>query len=90
MSKTNQTTAVVNYNLEEMIAYIRQNPDIALDVHQHLTQVPYLQQLNDPIEASTPQTAKRNLDSSDNDGAQISKQQRVLLNGKQKNTNQMN
>ncbi|CAF1337379.1 unnamed protein product [Rotaria sordida] len=90
MSKTNQTAAVVNYNLEEMIAYIRQNPDIALDVHQHLTQVPYLQQLNDPIEASTPQTAKRNLDSSDNDGAQISKQQRILSNGKQKNTNQMN
>ncbi len=30
---------------------------------------------------------KQNIDSSDNDGAQVSKQQRVLSNGKQNNNN---
>jgi hypothetical protein len=78
------------YNLEEMIAYIRQNPNVAFGVHEHLTQVPHLQHFKAPIESSTPQTPKRNLDSSDSEGVQILKQQRVLSNGKQKNTGQMN
>ena len=83
MPKNSQRTTAgtintaANYNLEEMIAYIRQNPDAALGIHQHLTQVTYLQHLNAPVESSTPQTPKRNLDSSDNDGVQVSKQQRV-------------
>ena len=93
MSNTNQPMNAKNistvgaYNLEEMIAYIRQNPNAALDIHQHLTQVTYLHHLNPPTESSTP---KRDLDASDNDNAQVSKQQRVLSNGKQKNTRQMN
>ncbi|CAF3986316.1 unnamed protein product [Rotaria sp. Silwood1] len=40
--------------------------------------------------SATPQTPNRNLDSSDNGGAQISEQQRVFSNEKQKNTSQMN
>lgn len=48
---TNTTT---EYNLEEMIDYIRQNPNAALDVHNHLTQITHLQH----------QTPKRNLDTS--------------------------
>ncbi|CAF2106826.1 unnamed protein product [Rotaria magnacalcarata] len=60
-AKNINTTAA--YNLEEMIAYIRQNPNIALGIHHHLTEAPHLQQLHTPIEASTPQTPKRNLDS---------------------------
>ncbi|CAF4303901.1 unnamed protein product, partial [Rotaria sordida] len=40
--------------------------------------------------SATPQTPKRNLDSNDNDDAQISEQQRVFPNDKQKNTGQMN
>ncbi|CAF3408101.1 unnamed protein product, partial [Rotaria socialis] len=46
--------------------------------------------INAPAQSSTPQAPKRNLGSSDNDGAQISKQQRVLSNGKQKTTREMN
>ncbi|CAF1074872.1 unnamed protein product [Rotaria magnacalcarata] len=87
-AKNINTTAA--YNLEEMIAYIRQNPNIALGIHHHLTEAPHLQQLHTPIEASTPQTPKRNLDSSDSNDAQISKQQRVLSNRKQKEYGQMN
>ncbi|CAF4219546.1 unnamed protein product, partial [Rotaria magnacalcarata] len=40
--------------------------------------------------ASTPQTPKRNLDSSDSNDAQISKQQSVSSNRKQKEYGQMN
>ena len=97
MSRTSEQTTTGNmntstaYSLEEMIAYIRLNPDAALGVHQHLTEYPYLQHLNAPLESSTLLTPKRNLDLSDNDGAQVSKQQRVLSNGKQKrSTNQTN
>ena len=96
-SKNNEQTTTVNmntstmFNLEEMIAYIRQNPDAALRVHQHLTEFPCSQHPNAPLESSTPLTPKRNLNSSDNDGAQVLKQQRVLSNGKQKrNTNRTN
>ncbi|CAF2827771.1 unnamed protein product [Rotaria sp. Silwood2] len=78
------------YNLEEMIAFIRQNPNIAFGVHEHLTHHSHPHRLNAPTQSSTSQTPKRNLDSSDNDGAQISKQQRVLSNGKQKKTREMN
>ncbi|CAF5221165.1 unnamed protein product [Rotaria magnacalcarata] len=67
-AKNINTTAA--YNLEEMIAYIRQNPNIALGIHHHLTEAPHLQQLHTPIEASTPQTPKRNLDSSDSNDTQ--------------------
>ncbi|CAF5184561.1 unnamed protein product [Rotaria magnacalcarata] len=81
-AKNINTTAA--YDLEEMIAYIPQNPNIALGIHHQLTEAPHLQQLNTSIEASTPQTPKRNLDSSDSNDAQISKQQRVLSNRKQK------
>ncbi|CAF1410067.1 unnamed protein product [Rotaria sordida] len=68
MTKSNQRTTAgnintaSNYNLEEMITYIRQNPSAAFGVHQHLTQVPYPQHLNAPTESSTPQTPKRILD----------------------------
>ncbi|CAF4216469.1 unnamed protein product [Rotaria sordida] len=79
-----------SYNLEEMIAYICQNPSAAFGVHHHLTQVPYSQHLNAPIESSTPQTPKRILDASDSDGAQISKQQRVFSNEKQKKPGHIN
>ena len=56
MSKTSEQTATGNmntstmFNLEEMIAYIRQNPDAALGVHQHLTEFPYLEHSNAPLE----------------------------------------
>ena len=84
------TNTTATYNLEEMVAYIRHNPNIALGIHHYLSEAPHLQQLNTPIEASTPQTPKRNLDSSDSNDAQISKQQRVLSNRKQKEYSQMN
>jgi hypothetical protein len=73
-----------------MIAYIRQNPNVAFDIHQQLIQAPYPHHLNAPVDSSTPQTPKRILDSSDNEDAQASKQQHVLSNGKQKNNNQLN
>lgn len=90
IAKVNNTTT--EYNLEEMIKYIRQNPNAALDVHNHLTQITHLQHLNinAPMESSTPQTPKRNLDVSDSDGTQILKQQRVLSNGKQKGSGRIN
>ncbi|CAM4846576.1 unnamed protein product [Rotaria magnacalcarata] len=78
------------YNLEEMIAFIRQNPNVAFGVHEHLTHHTHPHRINAPAQSSTPQAPKRILDSSDNDGAQISKQQRVLSNGKQKKTREMN
>ncbi|CAF2001299.1 unnamed protein product [Rotaria magnacalcarata] len=78
------------HNLEEMIAFIRQNPNVAFGVHEHLTHHTHPHRINAPAQSSTPQTPKRILDSSDNDGAQISKQQRVLSNGKQKKTREMN
>lgn len=77
----NSTTAT-SFNLEEMISYIRRNPNVALGIHHQLAQAPF--------ESSTPQTPKRILDSSDSDGVQIIKQQRVLSNGKQKDINQQN
>ncbi|CAM4811751.1 unnamed protein product [Rotaria magnacalcarata] len=73
-----------------MIAFIRQNPNVAFDIHEHLTHHTHPHRINAPAQSSTPQTSKRILDSSDNDGAQISKQQRVLSNGKQKKTREMN
>ncbi|CAF3895364.1 unnamed protein product [Rotaria sp. Silwood1] len=86
------TNTVTEYNLEEMIEYLRHNPSAAYDVHKHLSQVTHLQHLNfnAPIESSTPQTPKRNLDTSDNDGIQVLKQQRVLSNEKQKSTGRTN
>ncbi|CAF3510028.1 unnamed protein product [Rotaria socialis] len=96
MPKSNQQTTVSafeasgTYNLQEMIAFIRQNPNVAFGVHEHLTHHTHPHRINAPAQSSTPQTPKRNLDSSDNDGAQISKQQRVLSNGKQKKTREMN
>ncbi|CAF4854897.1 unnamed protein product [Rotaria socialis] len=61
-----------------------------LGTHYHLTEVPHLQQLNSPIEVSTPQTLERNLDSSDSNDAQISKQNRILSNRKQQEYGLMN
>ncbi|CAM4881563.1 unnamed protein product [Rotaria socialis] len=96
MPKSNQQTTVSafeasgTYNLQEMIAFIRQNPNVAFGVHEHHTHHTHPRPINAPAQSSTPQTPKRNLDSSDNDGAQISKQQRVLSNGKQKKTREMN
>ncbi|CAF5158579.1 unnamed protein product, partial [Rotaria magnacalcarata] len=87
--RSGKTTTDINdttseYNLEEMIEFIRQNPTTALSVHRHLTQA--AQRINPnfnlPIESSTPQTPKRNLDTSENDDVQVFKQQRVLSNGK--------
>ncbi|CAF5163567.1 unnamed protein product, partial [Rotaria magnacalcarata] len=86
----NDTTS--EYNLEEMIKFIRQNPTTALSVHRHLTQA--AQRINPnfnlPIESSTPRTPKRNLDTSENDDVQVFKQQRVLSNGKQRNDGHVN
>ncbi|CAF3597980.1 unnamed protein product [Rotaria socialis] len=96
MSKKNQQTTADSfgtsgaYNLEEMIAFIRQNPNIAFGVHEHFTHHAHPHRLNILTQSSIPQTPKRNLDSSDNDDAHISKQQRVLSNGKQKKTREMN
>ncbi len=48
MTKTNRQTttgdvnAAGNYDLEEMIAYIRQNHNVAFRIHQHLTQGSYV------------------------------------------------
>ena len=39
-------STATNYNLEEMIAYIRQNPEVAQGVHHHVSQTIYLQQVN--------------------------------------------
>ena len=50
-----------------------------------MSQTTYFQQINAPVESSTPQTPKHNLDSSENDGLQASKQQRVLSNEKRNN-----
>lgn len=76
------------YNLEEMITYIRENPNVAFGIHQQLTHAPHQDHLNAPMDSSTPQTPKRILDTSENNGTQVSKQQRVLPNGKQSNRNQ--
>ena len=84
---TGGSSTTGSYNLEEMIAYIRENPNIALGIHQQLVQAPYSHHLNAPIDSSTPQTPKRILDSSENDGTQVSKQQRILSNGRQNNRN---
>ena len=73
------------YDLEQMIAHIRCNSNAAMHVHQHLTHAPYAERLNDAFEASTPQTPKRNLETSDNEGAHTAKQQRIFSNGKEKN-----
>ncbi|CAF4963676.1 unnamed protein product, partial [Rotaria magnacalcarata] len=89
-SSSNLKLTSGTYNLEEMIAFIRQNPNVAFDIHEHLTHHTHPHRINAPAQSSTPQTSKRILDSSDNDGAQISKQQRVLSNGKQKKTREMN
>ena len=78
-------STATNCNLEEMIAYIRQNPEVAQGVHHHLSQAKYLQQINAPLESSTPQMPKRNLDSSENDDLQVAKQQRALSNEKRNN-----
>ena len=92
-SRRRKTTGFIstatNYNLEEMIAYIRQNPQVAQGVHHHLSQTTYLQQVNAPDESSLSQTPKRNLDSSENDGLQVSKQQCVLSNEKRNNQHQL-
>ncbi|CAM2704921.1 unnamed protein product [Rotaria socialis] len=73
-----------------MIAFISQNPNVAFSAHEHLTHHTFPHHLNASTQSSTPQTPKRNLDSSDHDGTQISKQQRVLPKGKQKKTREMN
>ncbi len=58
MSKSNRQTTVgdidaaITYHLEETIAYIRQNSNVASGVHQHLIPVPHSQHLNAPIESS--------------------------------------
>ena len=75
-------------SLEEIINFVRQNPTMAFGIHQQLTQSPAIQHPNIPIESSTPLMSKRNLDSSGNDSAPTSKQQRTQSNGKQKITNQ--
>ncbi|CAF5037449.1 unnamed protein product, partial [Rotaria magnacalcarata] len=79
-------------DLEEMIEFSRQNPTTALSVHRHLTQAAqrFNPNFNLPIESSTPQTPKRNLDTSKNDDVQVFKQQRVLSNGKQRNDGHVN
>ena len=48
-----------NYNLEQMIAYIHQNSEVAQGVYQYLSKTTYLQQVNAPIEPSTHQTQLR-------------------------------
>ena len=88
MTRNNQrhpprnTNTTATYNIEEMINHIRQNPNVALSIHHYLTQA--------QVEASTPQTPKRNLDSSDSEGVHVNKQQRVLSNGNSKEIDQEN
>ena len=82
-------TATEPYNLEEMIAFIRCNPDAAMNVHQHLVHLPYEKRRNGAFVASTPQTPKRNLETSDNDGTHTAKQQRIFSNGKEKGAGTM-
>ncbi len=65
------SNAAVTSNLQETIVYIRQSPNVALGIHQHLIEDPYLQHYNAPIDSSTSQTPKQNLDSSDNEDTQI-------------------
>ena len=79
-----------NFNLEEMIEYIRGNPEVAFGIHQHLTQGAMPSLIDDCFEVSTSQTPKRNLDNSDNDARPTSKQRRIVANEKQKNSAQEN
>ena len=79
-----------SFNLEEMVTYIRENPSVALGVHHQLIQTSVPNHTRAPIDSSTPQTTKRNLDLSGSDAAQVSKQRRVLPNGKENNNNQPN
>ena len=79
-----------NFNLEEMLEYIRGNPEVAFGIHQHLTQGAMSSLIDDCFEVSTSQTPKRNLDNSDNDARPTSKQQRIVANEKQKNSAQEN
>ena len=82
-------STATNYKLEEIITYIRQNSEFAQGVHHHLSQTTYLPQVNALIESTTLQTPKRNLDSSENDGLQVSKQLCVLSNEKRNNQHQL-
>ena len=89
--KWNKSSVDIRSKTNEQTTTDNMNTDAALGVHQHLTEFPYPQHPSAPLESSTPLTPKRNLDSSDNDGAQVLKQQRVLSNGKQtRNTNRTN
>ena len=96
MINTNQrmTTSTMNnqanFNLEEMITYIRGNPEVAFGIHRQLTQFVIPSLIDDQHEVSTSQTPKRNLDNSDNDTRPTSKQQRIVTNDKQKNIAQEN
>ncbi|CAF3048936.1 unnamed protein product [Rotaria socialis] len=60
MSKKNQQTTADAfgtsdaYNLEEMIAFIRQNQNIAFGVHEHLTHHTHPHRLNIPTQSSIP------------------------------------
>ena len=80
----------VNYDLEEMIGYIRQNSNTTLGIHHHLNQITYLQYANSSIESSMPQAPKRNLNFGENDSMQVLKQRYALPNEKQKSTRPMN
>ncbi|CAF0815516.1 unnamed protein product [Didymodactylos carnosus] len=88
---TSERSSLANtYSLEGMIAYIRDNPSAALGVHEHLTYAQYPRNHNVPLVSSTPQTPKRTLETSANDGAQTAKQQRVQSNGNRQNTDRIN
>ena len=88
--KTSTVNNQTNFNLEEVIEYIRGNPEVAFGIHQHLTQVAMSSLIDDCFEVSTSQTPKRNLDNSDNDARPSSKQRRIVSNEKQKNSAQEN
>ncbi|CAF3406798.1 unnamed protein product, partial [Rotaria socialis] len=47
------------YNLEEMNAFIRQNPNAAFGVHEHLTLHTHPRRINAPAQSSTPQAPNR-------------------------------
>ena len=74
-----------NFNLEEMITYIRGNLEVAFSIHQQLNQFAIPPLIGYQHKISTSQTSKRNLDSSDNDARPTSKQRHMVTNDKQKN-----
>ncbi|UJR27023.1 hypothetical protein I4U23_008328 [Adineta vaga] len=85
---TSMNNSSTTYDLEEMIAQIRENPGFALAIHQNFSHTSNQQPTNHQLETSTPCTPKRGLEQSENDGNQVAKQQRIRSNPRQNSSNQ--